>query len=67
MKQKSNKSRREFIKGAVAAGGAAAVVAATGTSAAVESEVVETASLDKKAKGYKETQHIRDYYNSARS
>lgn len=67
MKQKSNKSRREFLKGAVAAGGAAAVVAATGSNAAVAVEEVETASLDKKAKGYQETQHIRDYYNSARS
>lgn len=67
MKQKSNKSRREFLKGAVAAGGAAAVVVSTGSTTALASEEVKTVSKSNKAKGYQETQHIRDYYNSARS
>lgn len=64
MKEKSNKSRREFLKGAVATGGAVAIVAATGQNAiAAEAEVV---AGPKKSKGYEETQHIRDYYNSTR-
>ena len=67
MKQKSKQSRREFLKGAVAAGGAAAVVVSTGSTAAVTNEKVETLSTSNKAKGYQETQHIRDYYNSTRS
>ncbi|MFK5914506.1 MAG: twin-arginine translocation signal domain-containing protein [Woeseiaceae bacterium] len=67
MSQKSNKSRREFLKGATVAGSAAAVVAVTGSTAAVAEEKIETASVNKKTKGYQETQHIRDYYNTARS
>lgn len=67
MPQKSKQSRREFLKGAVAAGGAAAVVVSTGSTAAIASEEVKTVSKSNKAKGYQETQHIRDYYNSARS
>lgn len=67
MSQKSNKSRREFLKGAAAAGGAAVVVAATGQNVAVAAEEIETVSAGKKEKGYQETQHIRDYYDSTRS
>ena len=66
MKQKSNKSRREFLKDTVAAGGAAAVVAATGSSTVIAAEKVETLN-PKKVKGYQETQHVRDYYDSLRS
>lgn len=66
MKQKSNKSRREFLKGTVAAGGAAAVVAATGSGTVIAAEKVETLNPNKE-KGYQETQHIRDYYDSLRS
>ena len=67
MSQKSKKSRREFLKGAVAAGGAAAVVVSTGSTAAITSEKVAVANPIEKEKGYQETQHVRDYYNSARS
>ncbi len=67
MSQKSKKSRREFLKGAVAAGGAAAVVVSAGSTAAITSEKVAVANPIEKEKGYRETQHIRDYYNSARS
>lgn len=67
MSQKSKQSRRKFLKGAVAAGGAAAVVVSTGSTAAITSEKVIEAKPIKKEKGYRETQHIRDYYNSARS
>jgi len=67
MSQKSKKSRREFLKGAVAAGGAAAVVVSTGSTAAITSEKVAVANPIEQEKGYRETQHIRDYYNTARS
>jgi len=67
MSQKSKKSRREFLKGAAAAGGAAVVVATTGQNIAVADEKIKTASTNKKAKGYQDTQHVRDYYNSTRS
>lgn len=67
MSQKSKQSRREFLKGAVATGGAAAIVVSTGSTAAIASEKVAEANPLKKEKGYRETQHIRDYYNSARS
>ena len=67
MKQKSDKSRREFLKGTVAAGGAAAVVAATGSSAVMAADETVTVNPGKKVKGYQETQHIRDYYDSLRS
>jgi len=64
--RQSDKSRREFLKGAVVAGGAVAVVATTGKSV-MAAEVTETISVSKKAKAYEETQHIRDYYDSARN
>lgn len=67
MSQKSKQSRREFLKGAVAASGAAAVVVSTGSTAAITSEKVVEANSVKKEKGYRETQHVQDYYNSARS
>jgi len=67
MSQKSKKSRREFLKDAAAVSGAAVVVAATGQNVAHADEQVATVSTSNKAKGYKETQHIRDYYDSARS
>lgn len=62
----SDKSRREFLKGAVVAGSAAAIVASTGNNA-MASEVTESKAVSKKAKGYEETQHVRDYYDSARN
>ncbi|MBD3609410.1 MAG: twin-arginine translocation signal domain-containing protein [Gammaproteobacteria bacterium] len=64
MAEKKTLERREFLKGAAAAGGAVALGMATGEAvASVEpAEVKKTA-----AKGYHETQHIRDYYKSARS
>jgi len=67
MSQEQKKSRREFLKDAAAVSGAAVVVAATGQNVANADEQVAIVSTSKKEKGYKETQHIRDYYNSARS
>ena len=63
-------NRRIFLKGAAAAGGAAAitVVSATGL---VDTDTQQTDApdvADKKAsKGYHETQHIKDYYRTLRS
>ncbi|MCS0269031.1 transcriptional initiation protein Tat, partial [Vibrio alginolyticus] len=42
---------------------AGAVVAGT-TKVAVASETVEPSENDVKKKGYRETQHIRDYYDT---
>ena len=57
--------RRNFLKGAVVAGGAAAAAAAPTVSASVET--VETPEPVKVAdKGYKENDYIRNYYDRAR-
>ncbi|EPB9464150.1 transcriptional initiation protein Tat [Vibrio alginolyticus] len=62
-----NTSRRDLLKGfttaAVAGAVAGAVVAGT-TKVAVASETVEPSENDVKKKGYRETQHIRDYYDT---
>lgn len=62
---KSNKSRREFLKSAAVVGGATAVIAFTAKNVMASVET-ETFSESKKTKGYEETQHVRDYYDSAR-
>lgn len=59
----SGQSRRDFLKGAAAAGGAVAVVAATGSHAMATPEV-DMAEKKATSSGYRETQHIRDYYRS---
>ncbi|EHK4785610.1 twin-arginine translocation signal domain-containing protein [Vibrio parahaemolyticus] len=56
-----NTSRRDLLKGFTTA--AVAVVAGT-TKVAVASETVEPSEKDVKKKGYRETQHIRDYYDT---
>ncbi len=58
-----NPSRRELLKGFTTAAVAGAVVAGT-TKVAVASETVEPSEKDVKKKGYRETQHIRDYYDT---
>ncbi|MEH0084387.1 MULTISPECIES: twin-arginine translocation signal domain-containing protein [Vibrio] len=58
-----NTSRRDLLKGFTTAAVAGAVVAGT-TKVAVASETVEPSEKDVKKKGYRETQHIRDYYNT---
>ncbi|EJG0040635.1 twin-arginine translocation signal domain-containing protein [Vibrio parahaemolyticus] len=58
-----NTSRRDLLKGFTTAAVAGAVVAGT-TKVAVASETVEPAEKDVKKKGYRETQHIRDYYDT---
>lgn len=58
-----NSSRRELLKGFTTAAVAGAVVAGT-TNVANASETVESSEKDVKKKGYRETQHIRDYYDT---
>ncbi|AEX21935.1 transcriptional initiation protein Tat [Vibrio natriegens] len=58
-----NSSRRELLKGFTTAAVAGAVVAGT-TKVANASETVESSEKDVKKKGYRETQHIRDYYDT---
>ncbi len=58
-----NTSRRDLLKGFTTAAVAGAVVAGT-TKVAVASETVEPSEKDVKNKGYRETQHIRDYYDT---
>lgn len=58
----SNKARRQFLKGLCAttvAGGIASVVTTS-----VQAEIIEKGSADLKTSGYRETQHIRNYYDS---
>ncbi len=64
MKEKNeiNESRRDLLKGIATAAVAGAVVAGT-TQAASASEVTPVEKQAKK-KGYHETQHIRDYYET---
>ncbi|HBC3895802.1 TPA: twin-arginine translocation signal domain-containing protein [Vibrio parahaemolyticus] len=58
-----NTSRRDLLKGFTTAAVAGAIVAGT-TKVAVASETVEPSEKDVKKKGYRETQHIRDYYDT---
>ncbi|ENE4764718.1 twin-arginine translocation signal domain-containing protein [Vibrio parahaemolyticus] len=58
-----NTSRRDLLKGFTTAAVAGAVVAGT-TKVAFASETVEPSEKDVKKKGYRETQHIRDYYDT---
>ncbi|PQJ60432.1 transcriptional initiation protein Tat [Vibrio chagasii] len=58
-----NTSRRDLLKGLTTAAVAGAVVAGT-TQVATASETVEISKEDVKKTGYRETQHIRDYYDT---
>ncbi|MEX0730839.1 MAG: hypothetical protein WD057_08615 [Aquisalimonadaceae bacterium] len=62
--EKGVEARRKFLKTMAATGGAAAVALSAGTAVAgVREEAEPTASSEKH--GYKETQHIKDYYAKA--
>ncbi|MCG9640421.1 twin-arginine translocation signal domain-containing protein [Vibrio sp. Isolate34] len=58
-----NTSRRDLLKGLTTAAVTGAVVAGT-TKVATASETVEISKEDVKKTGYRETQHIRDYYDT---
>ncbi|EPP21102.1 Formate dehydrogenase subunit or accessory protein [Vibrio fluvialis PG41] len=57
-----NESRRELLKGLGTAAVAGAVVAGVSQQAVASESPVETKNTLKK--GYHETQHIRDYYET---
>lgn len=59
---KPNEARRQFLKGLGVA--AAAGTAATSVSGAVQAEVTVKTPAQVSQSGYRETQHIRDYYDS---
>ncbi|WP_099607184.1 twin-arginine translocation signal domain-containing protein [Vibrio coralliilyticus] len=58
-----NTSRRDLLKGLTTAAVAGAVVAGT-ANAATAAEAVQPEKENAKSKGYRETQHIRDYYDT---
>ena len=70
MKTKSSEphGRREFLKSAAVTGGAAAVVAAAGATAAgtAESTVSGTVETAPERRGYRLTEHVERYYRLAR-
>jgi len=60
-------NRRIFLKGAAAAGGAAALTAVSATNL-TDADTTDTTSADNKAsKGYHEARHIKDYYRTLSS
>lgn len=59
----TNPNRRELLKGFTTAAIAGAVVAGT-TKVANASETAESSDHEVKKKGYRETQHVRDYYDT---
>lgn len=58
-----NTSRRDLLKGLTTAAVAGAVVAGT-SRVATAAETPELSKEDVKKTGYRETQHIRDYYDT---
>ncbi len=64
MKDKNvNLSRRKLLKGFTTAAVVGAVATGT-TNVANASESIESIKQDEKKNGYRETQHIRDYYDT---
>ena len=63
-KKKANLSRRHLLKALTVGGAVTAVVATTGISIA---QAGETQTTEPSKDGYRETAHIRAYYNSLRS
>ena len=59
--------RRDFLRKMAVAGGSAAVVAASGKAVAGSVDEAAAQSSDRPASGYRETEHVRAYYRTARS
>ena len=59
---KTKKSRRDFLKAAGVTGGVAAVAAVALSSKSVKAAVPESG----KSAGYRETEHVKKYYELAR-
>jgi hypothetical protein len=64
--QAKQSGRRDFLRKMAVAGGSAAVVAATGKAAA-STATEQVAASAPTASGYRETDHIRAYYRTARA
>ena len=60
------KSRREFLKSALITGGAMAVGLAAGEVVAAPKATPAKADTLPESKGYHVTEHIQDYYKTAR-
>ena len=59
--------RRDFLKGMAVAGGGAAVVASTGVALADSGEgATGPVESPRGSQGYRETAHVRQYYDKAR-
>ena len=61
--RKSKLGRREFLKKAAVTGGAAGVAAVALSNGSAQAAVV---SGDSKASSYRETEHVKTYYELAR-
>ena len=61
-KEEGVTTRRAFLKGAASAGGAAALVASTGSTAHETKGPAEASA----GTGYRESGHIKDYYKTTR-
>ncbi len=61
--KKTDLNRRSLLKGLVTASAAGSVAAAVSVTANATAVVSET-KVNNKTIGYRETQHIRDYYDS---
>ncbi len=60
-------TRREFLSGlVVTTSGAAALAAGVGGIAVAGQPPNATAAADEEPRGYRESQHVRDYYRAAR-
>ncbi|MEH6651094.1 MAG: twin-arginine translocation signal domain-containing protein [Motiliproteus sp.] len=60
----TDNQRRQFLKTIGVAGGAVAIAAVAGEAVADVAE--ETSTEVKSSQGYRETDHVRAYYDSAR-
>ncbi|MEH6628335.1 MAG: twin-arginine translocation signal domain-containing protein [Motiliproteus sp.] len=61
---RTDPGRREFLKTLTVAGGAVAVVVAAGQAGAATEQITE--KQETRSQGYRETDHVREYYKSAR-
>ncbi|MBY6196737.1 twin-arginine translocation signal domain-containing protein [Vibrio hangzhouensis] len=58
-----NENRRNLLKGLTTAAVAGAVISGT-AHAATDTELVDVKPDDEKKTGYRETQHVKDYYDT---
>ena len=66
-KQLPRETRRDFLKGVVAAGGSAVLMSSITQTAHAEHGDAGTPDSSADSRGYQETPHVRAYYASARS